>query len=279
MYVDAHLHLKDYIDCYRQSYGEHAAPRFTTVCRYCFSAHNYAEFVEQYAYIKAAASTAQIPKLSQSLFSFGIHPQMPTLEEVEHLIMLLQKKYIHAIGECGFDLFSEEYRRTLPQQHRVWELQLELAYQYNVPIVIHCRKGLHLIFQYIPMLKQLPAVIFHGWSGGLQEAAAFLKKGVNAYFSVGKAVLRGQKSVCAAAASVDIRRLVTETDAPYMRLKHETFTHPIDIIAVTKKCAVLRGIAVPEAMDCAENTEYAVFLETLNRNFCNAFAGSCTSTA
>ena len=276
MYIDAHLHLKDYIDYCKQFYGESGTLHFTSPCRYCFSAHNYAEFIEQYTILHTEISkiTKNFPLLSQSFFSFGIHPQLPTFSEAENLIALLEKKQIHAIGECGFDLFTEEYRQTLSQQYRVWELQLNLARQFNVPLVIHCRKGLHLIFKYTPILKQVPAVIFHGWSGSVQEAAAFLKKGVNAYFSLGKAILRGQKSVCAAAASIDIHRILTETDAPYMKLKHEALTHPFDIIAVVEKCAALRGISVSTQVYNTENTEYTAFLDILNNNFSHAFAAA-----
>ena len=125
-------------------------------------------------------------------------------------------------------------------QQTVWNMQLQWAQEFQLPVVIHCRKALPLIFDSVPRLKKLPAVIFHGWGGSPQEASAFLKKGVNAYFSIGKAVLRGQKSVCAMAASFDSTRLLTETDAPYMRLKAESYSHPCDIIAVTKQCANLR---------------------------------------
>ena len=41
------------------------------------------------------------------------------------------------------------------------------------------------------------------------------------------------------AASFDSTRLLTETDAPYMRLKSEPYSHPRDIIAVTAQCANL----------------------------------------
>ena len=42
------------------------------------------------------------------------------------------------------------------------------------------------------------------------------------------------------AASFDSTRLLTETDAPYMRLRAEPYSHPRDIIAVTAQCANLR---------------------------------------
>ena len=185
------------------------------------------------------------------LFSFGIHPQNPVTEEADFLYHLLETKQIQAIGECGFDLFNAAYQQTLPAQQKVWQLQVQWAYKFQVPIVIHCRKALPLLFAETAQLKKLPAVIFHGWGGSPQEAESFLKKGVNAYFSIGKAVLRGQKSVCKMAAAFDIDRLLTETDAPYMRLKRETFSHPSDIIAVTAQCANLRK----KGFDALQQTE------------------------
>lgn len=186
------------------------------------------------------SNTRQQPIKQRILFSFGIHPQNPVTDEAEFLYSLLEKKEIQAIGECGFDLFNDEYTQLLPMQQKVWDMQLQWAQEFQLPVVIHCRKALPLIFNSVPRLKKLPAVIFHGWGGSPQEATAFLKKGVNAYFSIGKAVLRGQKSVCAMAASFDSSRLLTETDAPYMRLKAEPYSHPRDIIVVTAQCAHLR---------------------------------------
>lgn len=180
------------------------------------------------------------------------------MDEAEFLYRLLETRQIQAIGECGFDLFNDEYKRLLPMQQKVWDTQLRWAQDFQLPVVIHCRKALHLIFDSAARLKKLPAVIFHGWGGSPQEAASFLKKGVNAYFSIGKAVLRGQKSVCAMAASFDSTRILTETDAPYMRLKAEEYSHPRDIIAVTAQCAKLRyagtGTLQPAGSDAVGRT-------------------------
>ena len=258
MYIDAHLHPADYFDtCASIGGAGNVDEPFAYPASLCCSAHDHIEY-ERHRHLfernvcGGAASLTEGTVLHQSkshlqpsaqqhvLFSFGIHPQNPVTDEAEFLYRLLEKKEIQAIGECGFDLFNDEYKQLLPMQQTVWDMQLQWAQEFQLPVVIHCRKALPLIFDSVPRLKKLPAVIFHGWGGSPQEASAFLKKGVNAYFSLGKAVLRGQKSVCAMAASFDSTRLLTETDAPYMRLKAEPYTHPRDIIAVTVQCANLR---------------------------------------
>lgn len=258
MYIDAHLHPADYFDmCASVGGAGNVDEPFAYPASLCCSAHDHTEYERHRRLFErdvcgAAGSLTEGIVLHQSethlqpsaqqhvLFSFGIHPQNPVTDEAEFLYRLLEKKEIQAIGECGFDLFNDEYKQLLPMQQKVWDMQLQWAQEFQLPIVIHCRKALPLIFDSVPRLKKLPAVIFHGWGGSPQEASAFLKKGVNAYFSLGKAVLRGQKSVCAMAASFDSTRLLTETDAPYMRLKAEPYSHPRDIIAVTKQCANLR---------------------------------------
>lgn len=258
MYIDAHLHPADYFDTYASISGAgNVDEPFAYPASLCCSAHDHTEYerhrrlFERDLCSRGGSSTRETV-LHQSksylplsgkqhvLFSFGIHPQNPVTDEAEFLYRLLETRQIQAIGECGFDLFNDEYKQLLPMQQTVWDMQLQWAQEFQLPVVIHCRKALPLIFDSVPRLKKLRAVIFHGWGGSPQEASAFLKKGVNAYFSLGKAVLRGQKSVCAMAASFDSTRLLTETDAPYMRLKAEPYSHPRDIIAVTKQCANLR---------------------------------------
>ena len=304
MYVDAHLHIADYNDCCtEEEIQEQLAPQTALCC----SAHDHTEYERhrlfQRSHVYSSSNDNDVGSTEYSfnyppmLFSFGIHPQLPVTDEADFLYHLLETKQIQAIGECGFDLFNDTYKRTLPEQQKVWQMQIQWAQKFQIPIVIHCRKALPLIFADTVQLKKLPAVIFHGWGGNLQEAAAFLKKGVNAYFSIGKAVLRGQKSVCSMAASFDINRLLTETDAPYMRLKSEHFSHPSDIIAVTAQCAYLRNCESTAPLSTATSLQTSIkqyescstalteisiskkihenivksFADSIAHNFCSAF--------
>ena len=176
----------------------------------------------------------------------GIHPQNPDKKHAAFLLAALEQNQADAVGEAGFDLFTPEYGALLKEQEEVWALQLEAARRYDKPLIIHCRKALHLIFSYANVLKKLKAVIFHGWAGNVTEASSLLKKGVNAYFCIGKALLRGQKSQIEMASSFDALHLLTETDAPYMALKGEAFSSLLDISKVVEGIADLRRIGKEE---------------------------------
>ena len=88
---------------------------------------------------------------------------------------------------------------------------------------------------------------------------SLLKKGVNAYFCIGKALLRGQKSQIEMARSFEASRLLSETDAPYMTLKGESFSSLTDIIQVVDEIAHLRNIE-------KENLK-AIFLNNFRESF------------
>lgn len=165
---------------------------------------------------------------------FGIHPQNPEPGQMEILSGLIEKKLIYGIGECGFDMFTPEYASTLEKQKLVWDFQLGEAVKHRLPLIVHVRKALPLIFGYIPALKKVPAVVFHGWPGSPVEAESLLKKGVNAFFSFGKALLQGRKNSLETLKILSPERILTETDFPFMTLKNQDFTRPAEIEKIKK---------------------------------------------
>ncbi|MGP1437976.1 MAG: TatD family hydrolase [Treponema sp.] len=235
MFVDAHNHVLDYLE---ELTGDALPyPSNFSVC-FCASSNEKVRFIQQKKICDALPQKAY--------YSFGVHPQAPSNNELQFLEDLLKQKEIIAIGECGFDLFDDRYKATIEMQKEVWNAQVELAIKYQKPLIIHCRKALHLIFNDVEKLKKIKAVIFHGWVGSFLEATSLLKKGVNAYFCIGKALLRGQKSQIEMANSFDISRLLTETDAPYMKLKEEAFSSLTDISYVVNEISKLRRIEKEE---------------------------------
>lgn len=241
MFIDAHNHVLDYLeevgDFEKSLYPDDFSVSF------CASSN------EKERFLKQKKICNNLPINIKPYYSFGIHPQAPNINGLQFLEDLLKKKKIVAIGECGFDLFDENYSKSIEVQKEIWNAQLELSLKYQKPLVIHCRKALPLIFSYVKALKKLEAVIFHGWAGSVGEASSLLKKGVNAYFCIGKALLRGQKSQIEMANVFDISRLLTETDAPYMALKGEPFSSPLDITKVVDKIASLKSIEKEELKD------------------------------
>ena len=234
MYTDAHVHILDTIEELNSQNIENSILKtFDKDTFFCASANEAGRFEVQEKICRENSE--------HFILSFGIHPQCPIEDEIPYLEKLINEKRIAAIGECGFDLFDEHYRSTLEAQKKLWKTQLAFAQKSNRPIVVHCRKGMHLIFDDIKTLKKINAVIFHGWAGSVTEARSFLKKGVNAYFCIGKGLLRGQKAQLETAATLEEDRILTETDAPYMSLKEEKFSLPTDIKKVFSVLAELRA--------------------------------------
>ena len=170
---------------------------------------------------------------SSVIQAYGMHPQNAGNENIkdssDFLESLLQNKMISFTGEAGFDFFTEEYKAAANLQEEIWNIQLELALKYNVPLVIHCRKANHKLFEYSKQLCRLPEVLFHSFMGPPAEAKSLLERGINAYFSFGKQLLNGNKKAIACVKELPFERILAETDAPFQTLKGETYTNLTDI--------------------------------------------------
>ncbi|MCR5764118.1 MAG: TatD family hydrolase [Treponema sp.] len=191
--------------------------------------------------------------------AFGIHPQLPDVQNCRLLESLLQEKKIVAIGETGFDFFTEKFKSNKKSQEESWNICLELAGKYNVPLIIHNRKALDIMFIYAKQMSLLPAVIFHSFAFSSREAESLLRHGINAYFSFGKPLLNNNKKSIDCIRNLSIDRILLETDAPFQTLKGETSTHPSEIERVYKKAIEIRNIDSYE------------FCQKLEKNFCTAF--------
>ncbi len=245
MYTDAHLHLYDLAEALK------ARPALDADSVVCSSSWR----PEEFEWTEALARDYP----GQIIPSFGIHPQEPSEERIGYLEGLISDKRLGAVGECGFDLFNEGFKATLDLQKRVWDIQLDLASGAGLPLVVHCRKALHLVFADSRRLKRLPAVVFHGWPGSPGEAESFLGRGINAWFSVGKGLLRGDKSLAETARRMPIDRLLTETDSPWMTLRGESRSVPGDIRLVLESVAALRGMDAGEFAGRIEENFRTVF--------------------
>ena len=168
--------------------------------------------------------------------AYGMHPQNAANENIKEttdfLEELLSKNLISFIGEAGFDYFTEEFRNAADLQEEIFNIQLELALEYKMPLVIHCRKANHKLFEYSKRLKLLPEVLFHSFMGPPVEAQSLLNHGINGYFSFGKQLLNGNKKAIACVRELPAERILAETDAPFQFLKGEKYTTPADIIKI-----------------------------------------------
>ncbi len=123
-------------------------------------------------------------------------------------------KYV-AVGECGLDFYwSREYEK---EQLSAFEEQVKWSVEYQLPLMIHCRKAQHELLRIMkPYAKELPGGVFHCFTGNQKEAEDFLQfdrfcLGIGGVSTFKSSHLREDLP-----ASTPLDRIVLETDSPYM---------------------------------------------------------------
>ena len=231
--TDAHFHLA----CCAENSLEDSFRGLESLSYYGVScAHDRDEFLKQ----ETLSVKLNENENTQVLCAFGMHPQLPLVENASFMETLLKERRIGVIGEAGFDLFTKEFKADIARQEESWRISCELAALYGVPLVVHCRKALDKMFRDSKALSKIPAVVFHSFTGSVQDASSLLKRGVNAYFSFGNPLIFGDKSAIGCVQKLDVERLLMETDAPYQTMRGETGTKMSAIARVYERAFSLR---------------------------------------
>jgi TatD DNase family protein len=148
----------------------------------------------------------------------GVHPHdaksvdQQTLAALRELATLPQ---VVAIGECGLD-YNRDFSPR-PVQDAVFDAQLALAAELNMPVFLHCRDA-HARFIKIlaPWLPELPGAVLHCFTGTDEELdeclALGLHIGVTGWICDERRGLLLREQV----ARIPAGRLMIETDAPYL---------------------------------------------------------------
>lgn len=147
--------------------------------------------------------------------SVGIHPEnMENLapEYAEKLRALaLENAKVKAVGEVGLDYHYDGYDRAA--QIKLFERQLELAAELDLPVIMHVRDAAedHLAI----MREHKPKGVVHCFSGSAETAEQLLDMGLYIGFT-GVLTFKNAKKAKRAFAVVPADRLLFETDCPYM---------------------------------------------------------------
>jgi len=120
-----------------------------------------------------------------------------------------------AIGEVGLDFYwSREFEQ---EQLIVFEEMVKWAVEYQLPLMIHCRKAQNELLHILKKYKHdLVGGVFHCFTGNQNEAAEYLKfdkfvLGIGGVLTFKSSHLREDLPAC-----VPLERIVLETDSPYM---------------------------------------------------------------
>lgn len=151
--------------------------------------------------------------------SIGIHPdqsaEIAAQNSREYLDVIAQQlsyEKAMALGEIGLDYYyDDDAPRDI--QKKIFEEQLALAKDLDVPVIIHNRDAHQ---DTLDLLKKYrPKGIMHCFSGSAEVAKEVLRLGMYIGFT-GVITFKNARRAVEAAAEIPLDRLLVETDCPYM---------------------------------------------------------------
>jgi TatD DNase family protein len=146
----------------------------------------------------------------------GLHPTHVKdnyLEELQHVEEELAKRQFVAVGEIGIDLYWD--KTHLLEQQVAFRKQIQLAKQYKLPIIIHCREAFEEIFAILEEEKSEDLFgVFHCFSGTYQQALQAISYKMK--LGIGGMVTFKNGKIDQFLNQIDISQIVLETDSPYL---------------------------------------------------------------
>ena len=148
-------------------------------------------------------------------YALGLHPMFINEHRGEHVDSLrqyLQTTQPVAVGEIGLDY--QDKSLDIARQLDIFVRQLEVAQEYNLPVILHVRKA------HDEVLKQLRNTpvrggIVHAFNGSLEQAERYQQYKFKFGFG-GMLTFERSTKLRALAESLPIESIVLETDAPDM---------------------------------------------------------------
>ncbi len=191
----------------------------------------------------------------------GLHPCYVDEGHEKEMVLVeswLAKERFAAIGEIGLDFYhSTEFK---VQQVDVFVRQMNLALQYDLPIVIHSRSSMDECIKLITEHgKGRIKGIFHCFGGDERQARKIIDLGF--MLGIGGVVTYKNAGLAKLVESLPLDALVLETDSPYLtpvpfrgkRNESSYLTH------VAAKIAAIKGLTIEEVAIATTNNAKKIF--------------------
>ena len=149
---------------------------------------------------------------------------------------------IVAVGEIGLDYHYDTDRNL---QKELFKRQLEIAYKYNKPVIIHSRDCIQETYNILKESKVKGTM--HCYSGSKEMALEFIKIG----FSIGiggVSTFKNAKNIVDVIKNIDLEYIILETDSPYLTPEpyRGKSNEPMYIPIVAKRVADIKGLDIKE---------------------------------
>ena len=208
---------------------------------------------------KTIYEAIELSKKYNSIYvTIGYHPDqvnVVTDDKLDTLKQLLKTPKVVGVGEIGLDYhYRKEDRES---QIELFEKQLRIAEEMNLPVVIHSRDATE---DTINILKKYKVKgIMHCFSGSVETAKIYVSMGF--LLGIGGVVTFKNSNLYKVVENVGIDNIVLETDAPYLaptpHRGEQNSSKYIPIIA--EKISEILDISVEEIANKTTNNAVKLF--------------------
>ncbi|WP_322628946.1 TatD family hydrolase [Halothiobacillus sp.] len=207
-----------------------------------------------------AAVAATCERYPGSLPAWGMHPMFIDVHRPEHLADLraqIEHQRPVAIGEIGLDLFVKNLDAAT--QEFFYIEQLKIAKEYDLPVLLHCRKANDEILKQLRKIK-VRGGIAHAFNGSPQQANEFIKLGFKLGFG-GAFTWPRANNLRRLAVNLPLEAIVLETDSPDIppvwigRGRNA----PGELPLIAQELATLRSVSIETIAETTTQTAKALF--------------------
>ena len=162
----------------------------------------------------AIEESIELSKKYDSIYlTIGYHPDQVNVvddEKLDKLKELLKTPKVVGVGEIGLDYHYGKEDRD--KQIELFEKQLKIAEEFNLPVVIHSRDATE---DTINTLKKFKVKgIMHCFSGSVETGKIYVSMGF--LLGIGGVVTFKNSNLYKVVEEVGLDNIVLETDAPYL---------------------------------------------------------------
>jgi TatD DNase family protein len=161
-----------------------------------------------------------------------------------------------ALGETGLDFYHIEETEKRNRQIKVFRSFIDLANEYEMPLVIHARDAELKSFEIVKKYSKGIDVIFHCYSGNLETMNKIIEESYYISFSTIICYSEPHKELVE---NIPLENILTETDSPYLSPFKGQKNEPAFVEETVKKIAEIKSISPLKVDKITEKTAKKVF--------------------
>lgn len=161
-----------------------------------------------------------------------------------------------ALGETGLDFYHIEETDKRNRQIKVFRSFIDLANEYEMPLVIHARDAESKSFEIIKKYSKDIDIIFHCYGGNLETMNKIIEESYYISFST---IICYSDYHNELVENISLENVLTETDSPYLSPFKGQKNEPAFVEETVKKIAEIKSISPLKVDKITEKNAKKIF--------------------